>query len=45
PRHWEVSVSVDSTDHAAYFQQAANALCVRQALLSLVLGKVAGGNL
>lgn len=42
PRRWELSTDVDDTPHAAYFQQAANGLCVRQALLSLVLGKVQG---
>lgn len=42
PKRWEISPDVDLTPYAAYFQQAANGLCVRQALLSLVLGKVIG---
>lgn len=39
PRRWEITPEVDHSPHAAYFDQAANGLCVRQALLSLVLGK------
>ena len=38
PRCEELCPSVDTTKYAYYFQQAANALFVRQALLALVLG-------
>ncbi len=38
PRVNEISVDVDTTTHAHYFQQAANGIPVRQALLCLVLG-------
>jgi aspartate carbamoyltransferase catalytic subunit len=38
PRRGEITRDVDATPHAAYFAQAANGICVRQALLSLVLG-------
>ncbi len=40
PRVDEIDKSVDSTEHAAYFEQAANGVPVRKALLSLVLGKL-----
>ena len=40
PRVDEIDKSVDSTQHAAYFDQAANGIPVRKALLALVLGKV-----
>jgi len=39
PRVDEISTSIDKTDHAVYFQQAANGVPVRKALLALVLGK------
>ena len=39
PRVSEISAELDNTSHAAYFQQAANGIPVRQALLALVLGK------
>lgn len=38
PRVDEISPSVDSTEHAKYFQQAANGVPVRMALLKLLLG-------
>lgn len=38
PRVNEITLSVDSTPHAYYFQQSANGIPVRQAVLSLVLG-------
>ncbi|MBI2124343.1 aspartate carbamoyltransferase, partial [Candidatus Pacearchaeota archaeon] len=40
PRVGEIDKSVDRTEHAAYFEQAANGIPVRKALLALVLGKV-----
>ena len=40
PRVNEIDKSVDNTEHAAYFEQAANGIPVRKALLALVLGKV-----
>jgi len=40
PRVDEIDKSVDSTEHAAYFEQAANGIPVRKALLALVLGKI-----
>ncbi len=40
PRVDELSPDVDDTPHAAYFQQAANGIPVRQALLAMVLGKI-----
>ena len=40
PRVDEIDKSVDSTEHAAYFEQAANGIPVRKALLALVLEKV-----
>ncbi len=39
PRVNEIDVAVDQTPYAHYFQQAANGLYVRQALLSLLLNK------
>ena len=39
PRVDEIDKSVDTTIHAAYFEQAANGIPVRKALLALVLGK------
>lgn len=38
PRVNEIAVDVDPTPYACYFQQAANGIPVRQALLCLVLG-------
>jgi len=40
PRVDEIDKSLDSTEHATYFEQAANGIPVRKALLSLVLGKL-----
>lgn len=40
PRVDEIDKSVDTTDHAAYFEQAAYGIPVRKALLALVLGKI-----
>ncbi len=40
PRVGEIDPSLDETDHAVYFEQAANGIPVRKALLSLVLGKI-----
>ncbi|MBI2128693.1 aspartate carbamoyltransferase [Candidatus Woesearchaeota archaeon] len=40
PRVNEISTDVDSTKYAYYFEQAANGIPIRQALLSLVLGKL-----
>jgi len=40
PRVNEIAPDVDRTDHAHYFQQAANGVVVRQALLGLVLGRL-----
>jgi aspartate carbamoyltransferase catalytic subunit len=40
PRVNEITREVDATPYAYYFQQAANGIPVRQALLSLVLGAV-----
>lgn len=37
PRMNEISVEVDRTPYAHYFQQASNAVAVRQALLTLIL--------
>jgi aspartate carbamoyltransferase catalytic subunit len=39
PRVNEIAPDVDATPHAYYFQQAANGLPVRQALLSLILNE------
>jgi len=40
PRVDEIDKSIDNTEHAAYFEQAANGIPVRKALLALALGKV-----
>lgn len=40
PRVGEIDKSIDKTEHAAYFEQAANGIPVRKALLGLLLGKV-----
>jgi len=40
PRVDEISTDVDETRHAVYFEQAANGIPVRQALLCLVLGRL-----
>jgi len=40
PRVDEIDKSLDDTEHAVYFEQAANGVPVRMALLSLVLGKI-----
>jgi aspartate carbamoyltransferase catalytic subunit len=40
PRVDEIEKSVDNTIHAAYFEQAANGIPVRKALLALMLGKI-----
>lgn len=40
PRLDEMEKSIDDTPYAAYFQQAANGIPVRMALLSLLLGKL-----
>ncbi len=40
PRVGEISPDLDDTTHAIYFEQAANGVTVRKALLALVLGKV-----
>lgn len=40
PRVDEIDKSVDGTKHALYFEQAANGIPVRKALLALVLGRV-----
>ena len=40
PRVGEIDTSVDNTPHAAYFEQAANGIPTRKALLALVLGKL-----
>ncbi len=39
PRRDELPIEIDASPHAFYFEQATNGLYVRQALLSLVLGK------
>jgi len=39
PRVHELDVALDNTDYAYYFEQAANGVCVRQALLSLLLNE------
>lgn len=39
PRVDEIDKNIDRTEHAAYFEQAANGIPVRKALLALVLGK------
>src|SRR3989344_844041 len=38
PRVDEIDKSLDKTDHAVYFKQAANGIYVRKALLALLLG-------
>ncbi len=40
PRVGEIDKSVDKTPHAAYFEQAANGIPVRKALLAMILGKL-----
>ena len=40
PRVNEIAAEIDATPHAVYFQQAANGIFVRQALIALVLGAV-----
>jgi len=40
PRIDEISKCIDKTEHAAYFQQAANGIPVRQVLLALIMGKL-----
>jgi aspartate carbamoyltransferase catalytic subunit len=40
PRRGEINFDVDNTPYAYYFQQAANGLYVRQAILGLILGKL-----
>ncbi len=40
PRVNEIAVEVDATPYAVYFQQAANGIFIRQALIALVLGAV-----
>ncbi len=40
PRVDEISTDVDETKYAVYFEQAANSIPVRQALLCLVLGRL-----
>jgi len=40
PRVDEIDKSLDDTEHAVYFEQAANGIHVRKALLALVLGKI-----
>ncbi|AFA41136.1 aspartate carbamoyltransferase, catalytic subunit [Wigglesworthia glossinidia endosymbiont of Glossina morsitans morsitans (Yale colony)] len=39
PRADEISYEVDSTNHAYYFQQAANGIFVRQAILAVIFNK------
>lgn len=40
PRVNEIARDVDTTTHAYYFEQAANGVFIREALLALVLGKL-----
>jgi aspartate carbamoyltransferase catalytic subunit len=40
PRVNEITIDVDQTEKAWYFQQALNGVYVRQAILALILGKV-----
>lgn len=40
PRVNEIARDVDTTNHAYYFEQAANGVYIREALLALVLGKL-----
>ena len=44
PRIDEIDKSIDKTEHAVYFEQAANGIPVRKALLALVLGKASTRN-
>ena len=39
PRVNEITLRVDATPHAYYFEQAENGLYVREALLALILNK------
>lgn len=39
PRVNEIDIAVDASPYAHYFQQAANGVCVRQALLTLLLNE------
>ena len=39
PRVDEIAVSVDECKHARYFQQAANGVPVREAMIALAVGK------
>lgn len=39
PRVNEIDINVDASQHAYYFEQAANGVCVRQAILTLLLNK------
>jgi aspartate carbamoyltransferase catalytic subunit len=39
PRVGEINAELDDTEHAVYFEQAANGVAVRKALLALVLGE------
>jgi aspartate carbamoyltransferase catalytic subunit len=36
----EIATDVDSLPGAAYFRQAKNGVCIRMALIALVMGKV-----
>ena len=40
PRVDEIESCLADTEHAIYFEQAANGVYVRQALLALLLGKI-----
>ena len=40
PRVNEICKEVDSTEHAIYFEQAANGIPVREAIIALLLGKI-----
>jgi aspartate carbamoyltransferase catalytic subunit len=40
PRNEEIEKKIDDTPFAAYFEQAANGICVRMALLALLLKKL-----
>ncbi|MBL7054808.1 aspartate carbamoyltransferase [Candidatus Woesearchaeota archaeon] len=40
PRVDEIDKSLDETEHAVYFEQAANGIPIRKALLALILGKI-----
>ncbi len=40
PRVGEIGENLDTTEHAIYFEQAANGIPIRQALLGLTLGKI-----